>query len=89
MPVTIRLDWPANPAAEAVQKYEVFASRDGGAFSLIGSPTVNTLEILNPLAGVYRYKVRAVNFVGTGPDSAVTDGPGIPSAPGTITVTVS
>jgi len=89
MPVTIHLNWPANPAGEAIQKYEVLASKDGAAFALVGSPTVNTLDILNPLPGVYRYKVRAVNFVGTGPESNVTDGPVLPTAPGDIVVTVS
>ena len=88
MPVSIQLSWPANPAAEFVSLYQVFASKDGGAFSLVGSPVVPALEILNPLPGQYRYKVRAVNFVGNGPDSNVAEGPGLPTAPGDITIVV-
>lgn len=90
MPATIHLNWPANPASESIVKYEVLASINGATvFSLIGSPTTNSFDIVNPTAGVYRFKVRAVNFVGTGPESPVADGPGIPTAPGTITVTVT
>lgn len=88
MATTIHLSWPENPASEFVTKYEVLQSKDGGAFNLVGSPTLNNLDILNPLPGVYRYKVRAVNFVGTGPESNVADAPGLPTAPGDITITV-
>lgn len=89
MPVTVHLQWPANPASEAIHNYEVYASKDGAAFNLIGSPTGASLDVLNPLAGVYRYKVRAVNFVGVGPEGPVASGPNIPTAPGDITVTVN
>lgn len=88
MPVTINLNWPANPAVESITKYEVRESRDGGPFNLVGTSTSNGLQILNPLPGHYQWKVRAVNFVGTGPDSNVANGPDIPTAPGDITVSV-
>lgn len=89
MPTSIALSWPANPVSEALIKYEVLQSKDGGAFSLIASPTTPSHTVLNPLPGAYRWKVRAVNFVGTGPESNVAVGPDIPSAPGDITVVVT
>lgn len=89
MPTSIALSWPANPVDEALIRYELLQSKDGGAFSVIASPTVPNHTILNPLPGVYSWKVRAVNFVGTGPESNVTNGPDIPTAPGDITVVVT
>ena len=89
MSVTIHLSWPANPAAEQIQKYEVHQSKDGGAYSIVGNPTVNSFDVLNPLPGVYTFKVRAVNLAGTGPFSNVSPSNGaIPSQPGDITVEV-
>jgi len=89
MSVTINLSWPANPGSEFVNKYEVRESRDGGAFNLIANVTTPAHQILNPLPGAYRWKVRAVNFVGTGPDGNVADGPSqVPTAPGDITIEI-
>lgn len=88
MPVTINLNWPANPAVEGISNYQVWESKDGAAFTLISNPVSNSHQILNPLPGVYRWKVRALNFVGTGPFSNEAEGPTLPTAPGDITVTV-
>lgn len=88
MPVTINLNWPANPAVEAISNYQLWESKDGGAFNLIANPVSNSHSISNPLPGVYSWKIRAVNFVGTGPFGNVAEGPELPTAPGDITVTV-
>jgi hypothetical protein len=88
MPTSIKLDWTANPASEFVTKYEVFESVNGGAFAVKANATGNTATIPNVLPGLYRYKVRAVNFVGNGPDSAVVDGPAAPSEVLDVTLTV-
>lgn len=89
MPVTIKLDWTAAPASEAVSKYEVFESKDGAVFSKKGDAPTNTFTILNPLPGVYRWQVRAVNFVGFGAFSAILDGPATPGAVIDVSVTVT
>lgn len=88
MPVTITLNWTAAPASEFVSKYEVYESVNGGAFAIKGSPTSNSFTILNPLPGNYRWQVRAVNFVGSGPFSAAVDGPGIPAVVADLTVDI-
>ena len=88
MATIIHLEWPSNPAAENITKYEVLQSKDGSPFALIASPTTNSHDVPNPLPGVYRFKVRAVNFVGTGPESNIVEGPGIPTQVGDITLTV-
>lgn len=88
MATTIQLSWPANPAGEQIQKYEVHQSKDGEPFSIVGNPVTPSLEILNPLPGVYSFKVRAVNLAGSGPFSNVSASPGLPSAPGDVTVVV-
>lgn len=89
MPTTIKLDWTANPASDAVTKYEVFESKDGAAFAKKGDATSNTFSILNPLPGVYRWQVRAVNFVGTGAFSDIVAGPGVPNGVVDVVVTVT
>lgn len=87
---TITLDWPANPAAEQVTEYQVFQGANGGALTLLATTPTNSHVITNPPANaVYRWAVKAVNFVGPGPLSAETQGPGLPSAPGTVVVSVS
>jgi len=88
MATTIKLSWPANPAGEQIQKYEVHQSLNGGAFSIVGNPVVNSLDLPNPLPGVYSFKVRAVNLAGAGPFSNVSDTSGVPTAPGDIVVQV-
>lgn len=89
MPVTINLSWPANPESEFVNKYEVHQSVDGGAFSLIANVTSPAHQVLNPLPGAYRWKVRAVNFVGTGNFGNIADGPSdVPTPPGDITIDI-
>ena len=88
MATTIKLSWPANPVDEQVQKYEVHQSKDGAPFSIVGSPVTNSLDILNPLPGVYQFKVRALNLAGAGPFSNVSQTAGVPTAPGDITIVV-
>lgn len=88
MPVTINLNWTASPASEFVSKYEVYESVNSGPFAIKGSPTTNSFAILNPLPGNYRWQVRAVNFVGNGPFSAIVDGPTNPSIVADVTVNI-
>lgn len=88
MPVTINLNWPANPASEGVSHYNLEQSVDGSPFTNIANPVSNSFQILNPLPGVYRWKIRAVNFVGTGPFGNIAQGAEVPTAPGDITVTI-
>jgi hypothetical protein len=88
MPVTVRLAWPANPAAQAVSSYQVWESKDGAPFTLKSTVTLPTLDILNPLPGVYRWFQKALNFVGISADSPIAEGPSIPTAPEIATVTV-
>jgi hypothetical protein len=88
MPTTINLSWPANPASEGIQKYQVFESKDLGPFNFKADVLTPALQILNPLPGFYRWQVRAVNFVGDGPMGPVAEGPDVPTVPGTIVVQV-
>lgn len=88
MPVEIKLNWSANVASEFVSKYEVFQSKDGAAFAKVGESATLTFSVLNPLPGVYRYQVRAVNFVGNGPFSEIVSGPAAPSAVLDVVLTV-
>lgn len=85
----INLSWPANPASEAITSYSIVQSKDGGPFNPLGTSPTPSFSIANPGPGVYAWKVKATNLVGTGPESAVANGPTLPSAPGEITVVVS
>lgn len=85
----LKIEWAANPAAEQVTSYNVHVKRD--AVPVQGSPfqvTGTSHTIDNPQPGVYTAQVIAVNIAGTSPTSDTGSGPGIPSKPGTPTVTV-
>lgn len=84
----LRLEWPANPANELVTAYQVLESQDGGPWGLKGVTNGDTFLQFNAVAGHFAWKVRAINFVGAGPDSPVVNGPDVPSAPGQPTLTV-
>ena len=89
---TLHLSWPANPASELVTEYHVHRSVDGGAFSLFRVVVgATTTDIVDPAPGLYSFLVKASNFVGISAESPVVTGPGVPTAPGqpTLTVTVS
>jgi hypothetical protein len=88
MGLQIDVSWPANPAGNLVQNYQIWESKDNGAFSLKASVSASTLtyQILNPLPGFYRWQVRAVNFVGNGPFSNVANGVDVPDKVGDPTI---
>lgn len=84
----VRLDWPANPPSELVHEYEVWEQLNDGFFNVVATVPNNFLERTLNTPGVYHWKVKARNLAGDSGFSAVTDGPSVPSTPGTITVTV-
>lgn len=86
---SVALNWPANPSAEAITKYEIFESLNGATFALKDYSVTNAYTMTGLPAGHYRWQVRAVNFVGVGAFSPIADGPDVPSQVGTVTVTVS
>jgi hypothetical protein len=89
MTTTLRLQWPASPANELVTGYQVWRSLDGGEFEYVATTANTYADTVNPSANVFAFKVKAVNFVGAGPFSPVAQGPGLPSAPGQPTLTVT
>lgn len=85
----IVLNWSANPASNFVSLYEVERSLNGGAFEFVTTTPNLTHTMNNQTPGVYRFRIRAYNFVGVGPFSAEASGPtDVPGAPSTPTVTV-
>jgi hypothetical protein len=88
MATTVNLVWPASPADEGVIKYQVLQSLNGGGFIQVGEVSDPVFSIVNPAPGSYRWKARAVNFVGTGPESNIAEGPDLPTKLGDIAVTI-
>jgi len=86
MGLQIDVLWPANAAGNLVQNYQIWESKDNGAFSLKATVNALTYQILNPLSGFYRWQVRAVNFVGNGPFSNVANGVDVPDKVGDVMV---
>lgn len=85
----IVLNWPPNPASDFVSVYEIERSVDGGPFQFVATTPNLNHTLINQPPGVYKFRIRAHNFVGVGLFSAEASGPSdVPSAPGTPTVTV-
>ena len=83
----IQLSWPANPPSELVRTYEVWEQINGGFWNFKAEVT-DPVYVFTPAAVAYRWRVRAVNFVGFSDFTPDVGGPAAPSTPGTITVTV-
>jgi hypothetical protein len=86
--VTLRLTWPANPPEDLVSSYQVLESFNGSPFSVTAEVPTPTYDKLSPTPGQWAFKVTAKNFVGIGPESDPVAGPGVPSKPGTPTLSV-
>ena len=91
MATEIRVSWAPNPPSEQVVDYRVFEQKNGGPWVAL-TPVVPAsgplqIGILNPLPGVYNYKIQANNVAGTSVDSDVGNGPTVPSKPSTPVVT--
>jgi hypothetical protein len=84
---SIKLDWPANPSNELVESYKLYQAVDGGNFDYLQTVFSNTVT-LNNVTGDRAWKVSAVNLAGEGDQSDPVATPGLPSAPGTPTLTV-
>jgi len=83
------LNWSANPVSDFVALYEIERSINNGPFEFVTTTPNLTHTLVNQTPGVYRFRIRAHNFVGIGPFSPVASGPTeVPGAPSTPTVTV-
>jgi hypothetical protein len=89
MNTTLKVEWPASPSGDLVTGYQVWRSLDGGEFEYLATTSETHADLLNPVPGVYAFKIKAVNFVGASEFSPVAQGPGVPSAPGQPTLTVT
>jgi len=91
MATTIHITWAANNPSEQVTSYQLWESVNGASFTfkatVLASPSPS-YDILNPLPGIYAYKVLAQNLAGNSGFSGVGSTPGLPSAPETPSVTV-
>lgn len=85
MPNTLRVSWPANPPADQVLNYDLLQSANGGAFTSLGVSPATSRDVVVG-TGVYRYKVKALNVAGVGPESDIGNGPEVPTKPGTPVV---
>ena len=86
----VTLSWPANPASEYVSEYEVEQSVNGGVlWTPLATVTDPTFTITDIAPGIYKWRVRAKNFVGVSPYSEVVTAPPVPTAPDPVTLTVS
>lgn len=81
MPTKIRLEWPANPSSELVTEYKVWQSKDGSPLAVVATVNQPVHEIVNPLPGLYKWALSAINFVGASSAGPSADGPSIPTPP--------
>lgn len=85
----LTLQWSANDPAEQVTEYVVYHSTDGTNFAVIGTTPDPTLEV-SVQPGTHHFYVTAKNvWAESAPSNTVTTPAGVPSAPGSITITIS
>lgn len=80
----LKIDWPTVSQATS---YDVEITRNSTVQPIV-NVTTNTYEQDNPPPGSYSVRVRAVNLAGASPWSNTAQGPGLPPAPQTPTITV-
>lgn len=83
----VRLSWNPNPVNQLVHSYRVWEQVDNGFWNVIATVAEPTV-VVAASGGVRKYKVQAQNFVGDSPESEVLTGPGVPTAPDGLTLTV-
>ena len=88
MATKVILNWASNPASELVTSYKVWQSKDNGSFINIATVDVPSMEILNPIPGLYKWAISAANFVGESIKGVAAVGPNIPSVPPEPTITI-
>jgi hypothetical protein len=88
MPTTVRVTWTPNPPEQQVTAYNIYESVNAGGWTFKAATSLPIFEVLNPLPGVYAYKVAAQNLAGVSPQSDPGSTPPIPTKPETPTVTV-
>jgi hypothetical protein len=71
-----------------VEEYKVYQSVAGGPYDLIDTVAEPGLDLVDLLPGSYAWKVSAVNLAGESAQSSPVGGPGLPTAPSDLTVTV-
>jgi hypothetical protein len=88
--MTILVSWDPNPVEQLVSEYKVYQSYNGGAFNLVGTVAApdTSLEIVDPLAGTYHWKVSAFNLAGEGNQSDPVGIADLPTVPTGVTVEV-
>lgn len=86
MPNTLRVSWDPNPASDQVLNYELFQSANDAAFVSLGQNPATSRDV-SVGTGVYRFKVKALNVAGAGPESDIGSGPDVPQKPSTPVVT--
>lgn len=81
---TYRISWPANDAAEQIEKYVVYQSYQGGPYTVLDEVLApdTFLDIVDPAQGSYSWRVAAVNLYGEGSHSPTVSGPQVPSPVG-------
>ena len=64
--VPVRLTWTGRPHGVEIDRYEVARSRNGGAWTTLGSVVAPSLSLDVPVSGTVRFRVRAVDMDGVG-----------------------
>lgn len=87
--MVITLDWSDNAPEELVSYYNVYVTVNGGMQTKIGETDISRFDVVDPEPGSYVFNVSAVNIAGEGPQSDPVVGPGVPSKPLGVSITVT
>jgi hypothetical protein len=82
------VSWNPAPVDEQVTSYNVFQSVNGASFTFLVNVTDSEVVLDDLPAGVYQWRVTALNLAGESPQSVAVDGPQIPATPDGLSVEV-
>lgn len=83
------LTWPASPASEQVDSYNVEQSTDGGVtWGTLGNTLVPTFTVPNLAPTPYLWRVRAHNVAGFSVPSEPVASPDLPTPPGPVELVI-
>jgi hypothetical protein len=86
---TVTIGWTLNDPGEFVTSYNIYVSTNGLPLALVQTAAVSPAVFPDLDAGIYEFRLSAVNLAGEGGTSVGIDGPATPTQVGTPSLTIT